>query len=365
MKKYLLVLCLSMAALMMVTPAYSEELWDFHLRGVDEGLAAGALPPPGFYFINDLWMSNFTWHGVWDTPTHFSAGEAASNIKLTSSVVDVPILIWVPGCKIFGADYGAAIAQPFDTTNLRVNTSNTSGPVPQDWLSGAQWGTYNTIVIPFLLSWKLCDFRVKAAMQFGMNDGWNSPGNSQAAWSANPLGFYHLHPAEANAPGNTAYFPSSVLGKDGNVYAWSANDSWQFTPNIGISWLHAGWNVSADLFYTWYTKDSDTDYQNGDEFSGDYTITYTCGKWTFGLGAETQVQVNSDKFDAGDGTGYHSQPNTKNANYTMGPIIGYNFGPCSLMGTYNFPLATENDFGGPWWNIRLVVPLGNPCPIGR
>ena len=60
----------------------------------------------------------------------------------------------------------------------------------------------------------------------------------------------------------------------------------------------------------------------------------------------------------GDGTGYHSQPNTRTMNYSMGPLIGYNFGPCSLMFIYNFPLKTENDVGGEWCNLRLVIPLG-------
>ena len=42
MKKLLLAMCLCMAVVMVVAPAYAEELWDYHLRGVDEGLAAGA-----------------------------------------------------------------------------------------------------------------------------------------------------------------------------------------------------------------------------------------------------------------------------------------------------------------------------------
>ena len=52
MKKFILAMCVVVAVVMMVTPVSANELWDPHLRGVDEGLAAGALPPPGFYFIN-------------------------------------------------------------------------------------------------------------------------------------------------------------------------------------------------------------------------------------------------------------------------------------------------------------------------
>lgn len=398
-------MCLTLAVVMMVTPAQSEELWDYHLRGVDEGLAAGALPPAGFYFINDFYfVPSFKRYGAFDGPTTiggitanlgpFNASEAASNVKL-NGYVDVPILVWSTGCKFLGADVGMAIAQPFDWTNTRVSNQASVNTLLQGtnaWDTGDQWGTYNTIVVPAILAWKWCDFRIKAAMQFGMNDGTTSPGDSLAGGPATFVGndgrvhdnpFFHVQPTNGTgtgplntltgplAPfnglgitGQTAYFPSSLVGRDGNVYAWSSNDNWQFTPNLGISWLHAGWNISADFFYTWYTKDSDTQYQNGPEFAADYTISYTCGKWTFGLGAEQQNQTSNDKFDSGDGTGYHSQANTKASNYTMGPLIGYNFGPCSLMFMYNFALETKNDVGGDWFNLRLVVPLGNPYPLG-
>lgn len=271
---------------------------------------------------------------------------AEGPIKL-GSYVDVPVLVWSTGCKFFGADYGMAIAQPFDWTNLRIANGPSGIGNGTSWLAGTQWGTYNTVLVPFILSWKWCDFRIKAAMDFGMNDGTTSPGDSVASITKI----------------NTGHGEQFFSKHDGNPYAWASNDNWQFTPNLGISWLHAGWNFSADFFYTWYTKDTDTNYQNGDEFSADYTITYTCGKWTFGLGAEQQNQVQNDKFD--NGTGFRSQPGTSNANYTMGPIVGYNFGPCSLMFTYNFALSTTSDVGGDWWNLRLVVPLGNPCPIAR
>jgi len=352
MKKLLLALCLVMAVVTVVTPAFAEELWDFHLRGVNEGLAAGAVPPAGFYFINDFyWAPSYKLYGA-TVNGSYNSSVANSNIKL-AGYVDVPVLLWSSGINLCGASYAAAILQPFDFTNLRVNTTEFTNTLTQgfnSWESGNQWGAYNTTIVPVILSWKLCDFRVKGALEFGLNDGTTSPGNSLAGGPAAGNPFYQIGGAK-------------LAGRDGNIYAWSSNDNWQITPNVGISWLHAGWNISADLYYTWYTKDTDTNYQNGDEFSADYTITYTCGKWTFGLGSAQQNQIQNDKFNAGDGFGYISQPNTKAANYEMGPIIGYNFGPCSLMFTYNFALETQNEVGGDWCNLRLVVPLGNPCPI--
>ncbi|HYA43906.1 MAG TPA: transporter [Syntrophobacteraceae bacterium] len=353
MKKFLLAICLSMAVCMVVTPAYALELWDYHLRGVDEGLAAGALPPAGLYFINDSYFASFVVHGGFDpVKKAYDASQAQSGAKLPG-YVDVPILVWVPGCKFLNADYAMAIAEPFDFTALRLNsgTAIAAGPFKglTAWATGDQWGAFNTVLIPIALSWKCGDWRIKGAFQFGLNDGTSSPNDSMRALAPHTGG--------------------SLVGKDGQVYAWSSNDNWAFTPNLGISYLHAGWNFSADFFYTVYTKDSDTQYQNGDEFAADYTITYTCGKWTFGVGASQENQIENDKFvgavPPSKAVFYQSQPNTKAEQYTMGPIIGYNFGPISLLATYNWELETKNNVGGNFFLLRMIIPLGNPCFFGR
>ncbi len=355
MKKLLLVMCVSMLAVMMVTPAFAEELWDPHLRGVDVGLAAGALPPPGFYFVNDLIMGfdktfgplyNYApqgGSGTFPPNPSFPGGQngKANSMEKLFAVVDVPTLLWVPStCKFLGADYGVAIAQPFDYTNLRIQTNTVGNQNTNTFVGGEQWGAFNTILVPYILSWHLpCDFRIKTALAVAFDDATTSPENRI---SAVPFGRN-----------------GSLRNQgDGGIYAESGNGDYMFTPSVGISYLHAGWNLSAEFFYSFQTKDTATNYQTGDFFAADYTISYTCGKWTFGLGASEENQVANDSFDAGDGTGYHSQPNTKAEAYTIGPLVGYNFGPCSLLFNYAFPLYTNNDVGGEGFLFRLVVPLG-------
>ena len=335
MKKFFMAVVVCLALFTMVGSAYSEELWDWHLRGADEGLAYGALPPPGMYFINDFyWTGN--WYG------HDNKGNT-TDAKIMG-YVDVPILLWNPGlCPILGATYACAIAQPFDSSALRAFSSpGAGGPA----LTGNQWGTYQTILIPFILSWEIpCNLHVSAAFQVGLNDGSCSPGNSAAAQAGNPA--YHQYGAQ-------------VVAKDGkNVYAWSASDNYTFSPVVGISWLYAGWNLSAEYMYTFWTKDDDCQIQNGDQFYEEYTATYTCGKWTFGLGAEGTNQIYNDKGYVGKV--YGKILDSCAINWTAGPILGYNFGPCSLLFTYNFQITTKNDVGGDWAMLRLVVPLGNPC----
>ncbi len=352
MKKLLLVICISMAVVALVAPGYASELWDPHVRGLDQGLAAGALPPPGFYFIHDSYFMNYHAYGpIFGTGQ--KSGNSIEEIKLFA-YLDVPTLLWVPGCKFLGADYGAGIAQPFDYTNLKIQTvkGNPATGTPSQSIGGTQWGTFNTILVPYILSWSVPhDFHIKTAFSVGFDDGGSSPQDRVASITKRN--------GSAGSAGNAFAGIGDRMNKtDGSVYAESANGTYMLTPSIGISWLHGGWNLSAEFFYSYQTKNTGTNYKSGDQFAADYTVAYNWRKWTFGLGAAQENQIQRDKFDAGDGRGYHSQPGTVAEAYTMGPIVGYNFGPCSLMFTYNWPIYTNNDVGGEWFNVRLVIPLG-------
>ncbi len=137
MKKFLLALFVVAAAAVLIAPAYATELWDPHLRGTDEGLAAGALPPPGVYFINNSYFApSYHSYGNLGTVGYTApSGHSNSNISLFA-YVDVPVLLWVPGCKFLGADYAMGIAEPFDYTNLRVKIHQVRD-LPLSALNGA------------------------------------------------------------------------------------------------------------------------------------------------------------------------------------------------------------------------------------
>jgi hypothetical protein len=320
MKKFILALFVCLAVTAFVVPVYASELWDPHLHALDEGLAAGALPPPGLYFIETIWMTPEA--EVFDSQGH------KEGLSLGGAFVDVPALLWVPGVKFLNADYGMVIAQPFDYSSLRIKTTPPGSPV-DTFMGGQQWGTFNTIIVPYILAWRLpCDFHIKTDLAVGIKDAMSSPGD---------------------APGL------------GGPYAGSGNGTWMFTPSVGVSWLHAGWNASAAFFYSFQTKNTNggESYESGDEFAADYTLTYTCGKWTFGAGAAQEQQLFNDK------SGGVTLPGTMNRLWSAGPILGYNFGPCSLMIMYNWDVMTKNDVGGEWFNARLIVPLGNLCPLGK
>ena len=190
-------------------------------------------------------------------------------------------------------------------------------------LSGSQWGTFNTIVLPYILSWKLpCDFRVKTALAIGFDDATSAKGDSSIDNALSPL----LHPATATIP---------LRRKSESVGCMRAG-----MPASSCSTL-------SDL----KTTVTRSGYQSGNQFAADYTLTYTCGKWTFGAGAGQEQQVFND---ANSGV---TVRDSMARLWTAGPIVGYNFGPCSLMLTYNFQISGTNDPVGSFCNVRLVIPL--------
>ncbi|MDR3709867.1 MAG: transporter [Capsulimonadaceae bacterium] len=275
---------------------FADELWNPHLRGSDEGLAAGVVPPKGVYFVNDSYFSSMSYC---DAKGH------STGTKL-DLMVDVPIVLWNPGFKVRGADYAVAVAQPFDYTSVYSNTAPGVG--------NGHVGTYNTVIVPGMLSWALPnDLHLKASLSTLANDPSTSP----------------AHPADYKGAG-------------------SGNSYWTIEPGVALSWLHNGWNVSGDFKYDYNLKDSSTNYQSGDQFSGDYTITQTKNKFTKGIGAYSTNQLKEDRIKGVD------TPGTIRVTYGAGPILGYEFGGISVQAQYNWNLKTENDFGGNTLNIRFV-----------
>ena len=131
----------------LVPPLLSQaELWDPHLEDWTKDWPPGLFRLRGFISLTTL-FSRRPGKGM-DRYSGLAEGKGNPAFKVFA-YIDGPALLWVPGCKFLGADYGLAIAQPFDYTNLRIGRA--SGICRY---AGAQWGTFNTILVPFILSWK-------------------------------------------------------------------------------------------------------------------------------------------------------------------------------------------------------------------
>jgi hypothetical protein len=299
MKRLILAALTAAICLLSMTSCFGEELWNPHLRGIDDGCISGALPPKGVYFVNNSYFGSLAGYN--------GAGkESAERLDL---YVDVPIVLYSPGYKVLHATYAMAIAQPFDYTSVYSRTAATVG--------NGHWGLYNTVVVPAILSWSQPhNIFLKAALATYLDDPSTSP----------------AHPDKSGGAG-------------------SGNSYYTIEPNFAISYLKNGWNLSADLKYDHNITDWATGYHSGDEFDGDYTATKTNKQWTVGLVGYQTNQLYEDKLKG------VTQSDSIHLTYGAGPTIGYNFGPLDVVATFNYNISTHNDFGGNTANIRVIMPL--------
>ncbi|WP_199153038.1 transporter [Chromobacterium sp. ASV23] len=292
---------LALAAILPITAIHAQELWDPHLRGVNEGLAAGVLPPKGVYgVLNNYW----TWVDKYDN----NGNKTGLRVR---ALIELPEVLWSTGLKVFGADYAVAIAQPVDYTTLSGNGIPANGG----------WGSFNTILVPGQLSWTLPNnLHLKTSLAVYLPNGSSSPGR----------------------------LPSGT-------YLGAANGFWTLQPGVALSWLHAGWNLSMDATYAYNFRNPDTHYQSGQQLAIDYTAARTIGNWTLGLGGYQENQLGDDSGSGAAACGHAG--GCRASNYGIGPLLGYQFGKLKLMAIYNFGLQTRNDVGGNFFNLRLSFPF--------
>jgi hypothetical protein len=254
------------------------------------GSSAG-VPPPGIYMFDQVftYQSNVVGPGVntvlgGNNKVGFQANVAATGF------------LFVPGWTFLGATYDAVIVQPFVSASVGLP------------FSIQESGVHNTYIVPVELSWKLgtSGFAVKAG--FGMY----VPDGTQHVW----------------IPGVTG----SALGARGTGYPFVGDPFWTFQPEIIVSYLKDGWNLSAAIYDEINTRNTATQYKTGNILHADFTATKTIGKWTFGPVAYYFGQVTDDSCPAptcGYVTGTLLNPQRFNI-WAVGGLLGYNFGAANL-----------------------------------
>jgi hypothetical protein len=236
--------------------------------------ASAGMPPPGIYMFNQI----FTYQ------TNLVGPNAPANFGRQVNV-DVQGFIFVPGWTFLGATYDALIVQPF----VQVNLSNPANVNVE--------GVFNTYIVPIELSWTKIGgtgFAVKTGLGIYLPDGTTQGIN----------GF-------------------------GNVGA----PYWTFQPELALSYLAGGWNLTAFIYDEINTANSRDNYTTGDIFHVDWTATYTIGKWTFGPVGYFYAQVSNDKCPIGICTAINPAGTLGNAQrfqvVGVGGLLEYNFGPAT------------------------------------
>lgn len=280
---------LALAATFAAGTAHAEEGVTPLQPGITTGIPVAALPPPGLYLSLDF--ANIT-------AGHLDIGGNNLPIKLNFPMM-IPLLTWVPGNKVLGANYAAGISQPYGW--IKVNATGVGGP------RTTGTGPFNTVVMPYILSWNV-------------GHGW-FVGTSMTVYV--PDGNHRVD------------YVDGVPVRDQRSWA---NNYWTIEPSLSFSYLGDGWNFTFNNVVDLNMKNHQTGYHSGNVYYLELTGTRTIGKWSVGLVGNYTQQLNDDEL-RGEKVGN----GMKAEHVLLGPYIAYNFGRYSVAFKYLANLHTRND----------------------
>lgn len=263
-----------------------------HYPNGAEDFMAGALPPPGTYFINYLsWYSANSFRG--------EGGHKLPDFQL-DVVADTLRMVHVTDYKVLGANWALHGFLPL----VNVDVS----PIPG--LSDSRFGLGDIIIDPFILGWHGKNWHITTGLDIYV-----------------PTGSYDKH----------------KLANIGRNY-------WSFEPVVAFTYLSDdGLELSAKLMYDFNTKNDDTDYQSGQEFHLDYTLGYHTGPWSLGVGGYYYQQSTDDELH-GDRFGDHG---FKGKAFAVGPQVKYGYKNMAFTLKYLFETEVENrpEGNGLWFKF--------------
>lgn len=253
------------------TPAHALEGNAQAVQGILIGASAG-VPPPGIYGFNQVfsYQANLTGPGT----TSLGLGNKTG----VQVAVNLDGFLFVPGWTFLGATYDAVVVVPFAMSSV-------GSPV-----NAQASGMHNTYIAPVELAWKLGNsgFAVKTGLGMFVPDGTQTGANG--------------------------------LGNQGAPY-------WTFTPEVIVSYLKDGYNLSAAIYAEINTRNTVDQYKSGSVLHADFTATKAIGKWTVGPVAYYVGQVSNDNSPIPGATSFNAQ---RYNIWSVGGLVGYDFGAASL-----------------------------------
>lgn len=299
------------------------------LSGTTIGAVLAAPAPPGVY-------------GVMETLIGPAGVGTGQNLGTTVTVpLWAPALYWSTGYHILGANLAMAVVQPFYyTAAFRSNgPPGTTAPLA---LGDASWfeTTANTLFTPILLQWKL-------------GNGWFASAGL------------------------------TLIAPDGSSYNGTLNpDYFTYEPRLALAYIDKDWHLTANFKYDINTASKGhtgtyaaiaqvvpafapfaaigNGYTSGQEAFLDLAATHIFGKWEIGPVASFKWQTTADTPGGGftcaqvTATLGPTRGCGRATNYSLGGLVGYNFGPVNLQVWATDSVYNRDDYAG--WAIytRMV-----------
>jgi len=287
--------------------AAAKEGADQYPHGAENWLA-GALPPPGNYFINYLgWYGGELQDGSSDT-----ARLAGRSVEV-DAWFDALRFVKVTDQTLLGANWAVHAIVPV------VYQSLDFGPLGEDSVAG-----FGDITLsPLILGWHYDEWHFVFGLDFYLKTGrYSDNGDPRDDIGAN---YNSIEPA----------FAITYLGKN-------------------------GFEASAKLMYNVKAENNDTDYQSGDEFHMDYLLGYHAGPWAFGVSGYYLKQTTDDEVG---GRTVPAQPGLwsrgrKGEVVAAGPSVNYTASNgLMFIGQWHHELEAENRFEGNKAWLKLIAPF--------
>jgi hypothetical protein len=293
----LLLLLLSVASLSVLTSAnvYATEGGGNAYPLGAEDFMSGAVPPPGYYFIN-----YFLYYSA--DELNNKDGDNVDNAFDVDAVVNTFRFIYVTKQKIFGGFWGVHMFVPLWYKDV---TATTPGGV----MSDDKIGLGDIIVDPFILSWHFKN--------------------------------WHL------ATGVDIYMPTGSYDREDFVNI--SRNYWTFEPIFAFTYISdGGFEVSSKFMYDFNTENSDSpsgDYQSGQEFHFDYAVGYKVSNWNLGVAGYYYKQITDDEINgqtvpANESRGFDE--GFKGQTFAVGPAVKYNYKNMSFTLKYLWETAVEH-----------------------
>lgn len=232
---------LAIGCALAVASAQAKEGSDQSQNGAESWLA-GAVPPPGTYFINYL--------GHYSATLRDGSGNkvrpGGRDIKV-SATFDALRYVRITEATLFGATYGWAVIVP--VADLSVDLAGTES---------GRTGMADSVLTPLILSWHFPEWHFAAGFDVFL-----------------PTGAFNKAAAPGKNIGANYYSLESIF-----VFTYLDRN---------------GWEVSGKLMHNAKTRNRDTDYRSGDDFHVDYLVGKHFGPWSVGLAGYYFKQIEDDR----------------------------------------------------------------------
>jgi len=295
---------------LVVGGAFAKEGGDQYPNG-GENFYAGALPPPGNYFIN--------YFGYYGAKLRDGDGDKVPGTSVRAWF-DALRYVKVTDTQLLGGSWAMHAIVPIVHQTLKLGGD-----------SKTVTGLGDIVFSPFVVAWHAGNLHWVTALDFYAPTGKYESGE-----------------------------PTKSIG----------SNYWSIEPVFAVTWLsEAGWELSAKFMYNIKAKNKDfrpapgapkMDYESGDEFHMDYLVSKRFGQWGVGLSGYYVKQTTDDELDGekiSSALGPWSD-GRKGEAFAIGPSVSYTTkGGTMLVAQWQRETEAENRFRGDKAWFKLVMPF--------